>query len=289
MTKIEGLRKTYHKTLVENALRYRVKSNIPNIADGHNAPSMDFSERLVKKLGFELKEQEDQLSSQTIGQHFAEATADFIRAALNRLGHLRPGEWTISTSQAFCGITAYDQYEHLAGIQRILNENPELKTALGGDYLITPDIIIARRSESDEKINQKEILVSTGASIVSYAPLRAANIDRSQGILHASVSCKWTIRSDRAQNTRTEALNLIRNRKGNTPHIVAVTFEPLPSRLASLALGTGDLDCMYHAALHELMMSIEESERRDHADHLKELIEGRRLRDISDLPFDLAI
>ncbi len=37
--------------------------------------------------------------------------------------------------------------------------------------------------------------------------------------------------SDRAQNTRSEALNLIRNRKGRLPHIVVVTEEPSPSRL----------------------------------------------------------
>ena len=53
------------------------------------------------------------------------------------------------------------------------------------------------------------------------------------------------MRSDRAQNSRTEALNLIRNRKGNLPHIVVVTGEPMPARIASLALGTGDIDCVY--------------------------------------------
>lgn len=65
-------------------------------------------------------------------------------------------------------------------------------------------------------------------------------------LLHASVSAKFTMRSDRAQNSRTEALNLIRNRKGHLPHIVVVTAEPMPNRLASLALGTGDIDCVYH-------------------------------------------
>ena len=70
-------------------------------------------------------------------------------------------------------------------------------------------------------------------------------------MLHASISCKWTIRSDRSQNSRTEALNLIRNRKGRVPHIAVVLFEPLPSRIASIAMGTGDIDCTYHGALYE--------------------------------------
>lgn len=98
------------------------------------------------------------------------------------------------------------------------------------------------------------------------------------------------MRSDRAQNTRTEALNVIRNRKGGTPRIVVVTMEPLPSRLASIAMGTGDIDCCYHAALEELLEGAKAFDLTgSEADILKMLIEGSRLRDISDLPFDLAI
>ena len=108
-------------------------------------------------------------------------------------------------------------------------------------------------------------------------------------ILHASISCKWTMRSDRAQNIRTEGLNLIRNRKGQTPHIAAVTAEPLPTRLASLALGTGDLDCVYHFALPELRQAVEKVGGEDQLEMLLGMISGKRLRDISDLPFDLAI
>lgn len=71
--------------------------------------------------------------------------------------------------------------------------------------------------------------------------------------------------------------------------MVSVTAEPLPTRLASLALGTGDLDCVYHFALPELQAAIAGIDNEDQLDMLKTLTEGRRLRDISDLPFDLAI
>ena len=80
--------------------------------------------------------------------------------------------------------------------------------------------------------------------LAELTPLRSAN--SLVPILHASVSCKWTIRSDRSQNARTEGLNLVRNRKGPTPHIVVVVGEPLPARIASIAFGTGDIDCVYH-------------------------------------------
>ncbi len=70
---------------------------------------------------------------------------------------------------------------------------------------------------------------------------------------------------------------------------MAVTAEPLPTRLAALALGTGDIDCVYHFALYELKEAIVEIENEDQMDMLNTLLDGRRLRDISDLPFDLAI
>ena len=97
------------------------------------------------------------------------------------------------------------------------------------------------------------------------------------------------MRSDRAQNSRTEALGLIRNRKGHLSHIVVVTGEPMPSRLASLALGTGDIDCVYHFALYELMKAVKEVEAEDAEEMLGILINGKRLKDISDLPLDLAV
>jgi hypothetical protein len=97
------------------------------------------------------------------------------------------------------------------------------------------------------------------------------------------------MRSDRAQNSRTEALGLIRNRKGHLPHIVVVTGEPMPARIASLAMGTGDIDCVYHFALNELVDSVNEVGAEDSIELLKILISGKRLKDISDLPLDLAV
>jgi hypothetical protein len=68
-----------------------------------------------------------------------------------------------------------------------------------------------------------------------------------------------------------------------------VTAEPLPTRIAALALGTGDLDCVYHFALDELYNAVVSINNEDQLDMLSTLIGGGRLRDISDLPMDLAI
>lgn len=63
-------------------------------------------------------------------------------------------------------------------------------------------------------------------------------------------------------------------------------------RLASLAMGTSDLDCVYHVALHELVEAVyryADDGNAEQKETLDMLMEGRRLRDLSDLPLDLAI
>ena len=280
---INKLRKAYHKQICERILGLR--SGVPNLADVSSKTSRVFAFGITKRLGFPLSTSPP--VGQTVGTIFGELTMDFLNKAFKLLHHIRPGKWIFSASQASVGIAAFDQYEHLAALDSALKKHKDLAAALGGDYIIRPDIVIGRNPLSDSEINQsKDILGKDPVSTLT--PLRKSNYQTPKPILHASISCKWTIRSDRSQNTRTEALNLIRNRKGKTPHIACVTAEPMPTRLASLAMGTGDIDCVYHMALMELASSVKESGNEDQQDMLDTLTTGKRLRDISDLPFDLV-
>lgn len=54
-------------------------------------------------------------------------------------------------------------------------------------------------------------------------------------------------------------------------------------------LGTGDVDFVYHAALPELRESLAAIGNEDQLDMLNTIVQGRRLRDISDLVLDLLI
>jgi hypothetical protein len=49
---------------------------------------------------------------------------------------------------------------------------------------------------------------------------------------------------------------MIRHRRGRQPHLVTVTAEPLPSRLASIARGTGEVDAVYHIAYDAMAASV---------------------------------
>ena len=170
-----------------------------------------------------------------------------------------------------CTCPEFEQYSHLLALKQAASKSVELAAALGNDYTITPDIVIVRNPEPDAVINSSQILVDQ--TVVQRASLRASN--GGKPLLHASISCKWTLRSDRAQNARSEALNLIRNRKGRLPHIVVVTGEPSPSRLASIAIGTGDLDCVYHFALPELLQAVTECGSDEAKDLMSTMTEGK--------------
>lgn len=280
---INAFRQVYHAQICEKIIR--APKGYPNFADSSSRSSKEIAWGITNRLCKSVVE--GSLQEQTVGDLFETITKDFIQSAFQELQHLRPGEWQYSTVQT--NIAHFEQYEHLSYIKEIVSKDKDLASAFGGDYIVKPDIIIARLPVTDDTINLNSTVIDPSGNEAKLTAIRAQNRPRKLPLLHASISCKWTIRSDRSQNTRTEALNLIRNRKGHLPHIVAVTAEPLPTRIVALAMGTGDLDCVYHFALNELADTLSEIGNEDQLDLLNTMIEGRRLRDISDLPFDLAI
>ena len=281
---IAEARRSFHAALLEEVLRTN-EVGVPSNADGSNRPSIAIAKEILIRLGAESVGA--RLAGQMSGNQFESIVCKFISKTFPRLNHLRPGRWGIQqiSGRERTVIARYAQYSHLVALDRAARRDPELAASLGNDYTITPDIVVVRGLETEDVINLNEVLVDENVS--RHASIR--EINGGLPLLHASISCKWTIRSDRVQNARSEALNLIRNRKGRLPHIVVVTGEPLPSRLSAIALGTGDIDCVYHFALPELLDSVQTLKMDDTLDLLKVMISGRRLKDIYDLPLDLAV
>jgi len=173
-----------------------------------------------------------------------------------RLGPARA--WDVRRGQI---ITGFGQYQHLSAPDAAVTANPTLRVSIGRDYLIKPDVTVGLR----------------GAGALNGFPF-----------LHAAVSCKWTIRSDRVQNVRHEFNQMIRHRRGRQPHLVTVTAEPLPSRLASIARGTGEVDATYHIAFDELQAAVNASSNTAQQDAWAEVVEQGRLQSFSDLAGDLT-
>ncbi len=287
---IANARFHFHERLFETNTLTLTKAGVASNADTSSRGSKAIAGKIVDILVDEHHHTintVDKISGQTLGKQFELLTMEFLQETFPYLQNLRPGQWSILQlgNNNRLKTSDFEQYEHLAYLSALTAENAQLAAALGNDYLVAPDVVIYRNLYEDEEINVEQYIVDDKIS-------RMADIRKSNGgkpLLHASVSAKYTMRSDRAQNSRTEALNLIRNRKGHLPHIVVVTAEPMPNRLASLALGTGDIDCVYHFALYELIRAVKEVGSEDAVETLETLVQGKRLKDISDLPLDLTV
>jgi hypothetical protein len=278
---ISRARRNFHSSLCDTVLS--ISDGIATNADASQVTSRFLALEIAQALGATEKSKP---AGQNLGTNFEKCVEQFLIAVFSELRDFRPGSWSIFQvgSRKGMEIAQFSQYGHLKEIASVLTQNRALAASLGNDYSISPDIIVARDLVTDEQFNARSPLVDTTSALA--ADLRAG--PEKLPLLHASVSTKWTLRSDRAQNARSEALNLIRNRKGRTPHIVLVTGEPTPSRLASIALGTGDMDCIYHIALYELVEAAQKLGNDEVLSMLGILIDGKRLKDVSDLPLDLA-
>lgn len=283
-------RSDFHRALIEFGT-LGISGGVASNADASQRTSRLIALHMAEALGA-TDVMGPKLSGQTAGKAFEWAVRDFLDATFPALSALRPGRWTVTNvggMRAEYHLAQYEPYTHLDDLARAIERDGTLVSVLGNSYSISPDVYIVRSPEPDEAINGLGV---DGESLVDSESGRRAiirSVNQRRPIVHAVVSCKWTLRSDRAQNARSEALNVIRNRKGRTPHIVVVTAEPTPSRLASLALGTGDIDMIYHFALPELLAAVEASGNDEAQEMVSTLVEGKRLRDISDLPLDLCV
>jgi hypothetical protein len=323
MPTLKDARDAYHAMLIQNLWGQRAKPKVSpptpwfvnvagvnrpvfNTADGHSNVSVLLSDGVATRVGVPVAPRSGQGS--TSGKAFERATSSFIEDALGLFSHLTARQLIVTPPATHFPTTppggrprrlpkrvigSYSQFEHLVEIERLIRDSPELQAALGGDYQVHPDIFVLFEPFSDVDLNAHGAGVDGGAGSRSFT--RQANRAKPKPILHASISCKWTMRRDRAQNIRLEALNMVRNRKGRLPHVTAVTMECDPAILGSLSLGTGDIDCVYHGALTELMDTAEDAATTHGGtwiatrDRLRRMVDGSRLRDIADLPLDLLI
>jgi len=226
----------------------------PNMADGSSVTSVAIAGEMLHALGIV---HEIPHVGQTAGKWLEEEVERHLSKALP----VAIGGASATVSRR-APITEFSQYQHLAQLERLIetDRTMTLRASIGTDYVIRPDVTVG---------------LDLGRAEPPY--------------LHAAIPCKWTLRSDRAQNVRHEAVILIRHRRGRLPHIAPVTAEPLPTRLASLARGTAEVDAVYHVALDELRTACEAVGNRKQLEVLNELTTHNRLLDLSELVPTLSI
>ncbi|MFJ6832099.1 NgoMIV family type II restriction endonuclease [Streptomyces sp. NPDC091209] len=229
---------------------------VPNTADSDSNTSKLLAGHILEALGVEP----DAVlpgTPESLGPALEHAVCDHLRTALPHLAPER--SWHVDHKKT---VAYFAQYKHLDRVAEAVRKNATLRVDLGRDYLIKPDVTVGVTSPRAEA-----------------APCPH---------LHAAVSCKWTIRSDRVQNVRHEFLQMIRHRRGRLPHLVVVTAEPMPSRIASIARGTGEADAIYHVALDALKVAVAAVGSSQQKDDLAEIIEQGRLLPYGKLPPTLS-
>jgi hypothetical protein len=228
---------------------------VPNAADVDNPESMRIAAGVLDALGVARDVTSD--VPKDSGGPLEQAVHDHLVSALA----FRDPDRIFLVSRGAV-ITGFDQYAHLSEIDALVRANPELRTSIGTDYLIRPDVTVGMGA------------VETPSGLPP---------------LHAAISCKWTIRSDRVQNIRHECLQMIRHRRGRQPHLVTVTAEPLPSRLTSIARGTGEVDAVYHIAYDAMAASVAANANPEQAEAWREVTGQRRVLSYALLAGTLAL
>ncbi|MGC5361817.1 NgoMIV family type II restriction endonuclease [Streptomyces sp. DT24] len=246
-----------NRRAVENTLK---RNNLPNIADGSQRASLSIAGHLFERLGIEkvVSDDAEEADDDSLGRLLEEAVERDLSVSLSR--ECPHTAWGVRRNSK---IWEFAQYSHIKNLKDAASRYPDVEEVIGGDYLIDPDVTVSLPGRY-------------GTS------------------LRAVVSCKWTIRSDRAQNVRHEFNSLIRARRGRAPHLVAVTAEPLPSRLSSLTQGMGEIDSVYHVAfdlineaVHEYAPLRSRKNEPTQLDHWRKMTRSGRLRDYRELGGDI--
>jgi hypothetical protein len=224
---------------------------VPNSADSSSETSKALAGRILEYLGVTPK-----VILPDTPESLGPALERLVREDLEKTLPITDASrlWCVDHKKV---IADFSQYAHLGNLKRVIGKNPVLSADLGLDYLIRPDVTVG----------------------VTQDPPPAG----APPFLHAAISCKWIIRSDRVQNIRHEFLQMIRHRRGRLPHLVTVTAEPMPSRIAAIARGTGEVDAVYHIALDALQTAVRDVGSSQQKDDLSECIRQGRLRPYEEL------
>lgn len=187
-------RKRYHERLLQTGTLAINANGVATNADKDSVISVMIAKGIAEQL---MAETNERVAGQTAGASFEMLTMEFVKRTFPQLQHLRPGNWEVLKlgNRSRTKTSTFAQYEHLAYLTELTKANRKLSAMIGNDYMVAPDIVVYRNLCSDEEINATEPIVND--TVCRYADLREKN--GGKAILHASVSAKWTMRSDRAQ------------------------------------------------------------------------------------------
>lgn len=255
-------RKNFHKDLFDRGIYVLKEDDCPSNTCSDTSYCIDIAKSVAKKLNIGHGE----YCSRNVGYEFEEVVKQFIENTLNKISD---DKWRVSrlkNDKKF--LYEYAQYGYL----------DKQKT---DEYIACPDIVVSKKSD-----------VSKWVNAVRKATNNSANVNH-KPVLISSISCKWSLRTDRAQNNCKEVLDLIEKRHGSVPKIFCVIGDVYPPHLRSVipsANSSGKIDCVYHIALPEFINALNKSKNNSRMiQEFHNYIDLGILKDISELPLDLLM
>lgn len=267
----------------------------PNTSDASQRFSVDLGTAFFDVMGVPRTAQ----ATKSVGDAMRDAMVEDLRVRLSdQADHLRV--WPEKK------LAEFEQYAHLGAVQELSKDvsGESLERAISALEAFASqlhassepalyELVQALRAEHTDFTAQRRLLLDTlGEESVLGLDV---TIDRPSPYqtpsplphLVAGFSLKWSLRTDRAQDCRSQGAKMASLRRGRMPHFAAVTMEPRPYFLAILGRGSGEVDCVYHLDLPALGTAIDQVTTGRNGQRTRELFhrlcEQGRLRDYDDL------
>jgi len=272
---------------------YRENGN-PNTSDNNDRQSKDIGHALFRILDVP----EGQVGPTDAGAALEEAVR-------GHLASIRPDLEIQRSRPAF----HFEQYAHMSVFPTFRRSHSAAETSLARllaaiDRVGDVNVHATLASELEQARANLRLQDALVVELISHMPEEALlKVDvtvaetRPLGlpIVHAAISSKWSLRTDRAQDCVSQGAKLVAQRRGRMPHFAVVTIEPRPAMLKILGDGSGSIDCVYHLNLPALTLAWESlAANQKHPEtwspyrSFRRLVDQRRLRDYDDLVAEVA-
>lgn len=281
-------------TFAKDLCVFRSSNGKPNTSDASEAFSVELGEALFRALGVEPAAR----GGEPTGGPFSRGVAAALKSELRK----RASGLTVEPERA---LNVFDQFRHVGALRDM---RPEPSREYEKAWLAVARFVRGKLSNptdlahfdhlasavetatSNETETRRLLLEEVGQE--SLLKLDVAASQQEPGTrspsLEIGLSLKWSLRTDRAQDCRSQGAKMAAIRRGRMPHFAVVTMEPRPYMLNLLGGGSGEVDCVYHLDLPALTAAIEEtcvgnSRRRASLETFNRLVAQRRLRDWDEL------
>lgn len=273
---------------------YRAKNGKQNTSDASEAFSVELGEAMFTAL----EVARDARGGEPTGDPFSKKVAGELKAELLARG----STLDVGPERA---LNEFEQFRHVGALREMRPEpSPDFQktwTAVGkfvrkrlplpqdvarfDDLAAAVDQATARETEARRVLLEEigdESLLNLDVTTFHQRP------GPKTPTLEVRLSVKWTLRTDRAQDCRSQGAKMASLRRGRMPHFAVVTMEPRPYMLNLLGGGSGEVDCVYHLHLPALHSAIEQTcdgnrRRRSTLATFNRLVAQRRLRDWDEL------